>query len=219
MPPRTIAIGDIHGCSAAFAAILAAIDIQPDDTLITLGDYVDRGIDSKGVLDQLIELESRCHLIPLMGNHEEMMLGARGGKSDFNFWMACGGIATLDSYGSTGQLRLIRRDHFAFLERLRPYHETETHFFVHANYAPNLPLDKQSSEMLFWRPLTIPPGPHFSGKVAIVGHTPQKTRAIWDLGYAKCIDTGCGHGGLLTALDIGSGQIWQVDEEGDTCVA
>ena len=81
MPPRTIAIGDIHGCSAAFAAILAAIDIQPDDTLITLGDYVDRGIDSKGVLDQLIELESRCHLIPLMGNHEENRCFAREGAS------------------------------------------------------------------------------------------------------------------------------------------
>jgi serine/threonine protein phosphatase 1 len=153
-----------------------------------------------------------------MGNHEEMMLGARGGKSDFDFWMACGGIATLDSYGSTGQISLVPRNHLAFLERLRPYHETETHFFVHANYAPNLPLDKQSSETLFWRPFAIPSGPHFSGKIAIAGHTPQKIRAIWDLGYAKCIDTGCGHGGLLMALDVGSGPIRQVDEKGQSCV-
>ena len=51
MPARTIAIGDIHGCSTALAALIDAIDLQPDDTVVTLGDYVDRGLDSKGVLD------------------------------------------------------------------------------------------------------------------------------------------------------------------------
>ena len=75
--PRTIAIGDIHGCSTALASILLAIDPQPEDTIITLGDYVNRGMDSKGVLDVLIELSGRCRLIPILGNHDEMMLKAR----------------------------------------------------------------------------------------------------------------------------------------------
>ena len=67
MPSRTIAIGDIHGCSTALVALLELIAPQPDDTLITLGDYVDRGIDSKGVLDLLIALKDRCRLIPILG--------------------------------------------------------------------------------------------------------------------------------------------------------
>jgi serine/threonine protein phosphatase 1 len=222
MPPRTIAIGDIHGCSLALTAILAAIDIQPEDTIITLGDYVDRGIDSKGVLDQLIELEGRCHLISLMGNHEEMMLGARGGRSDLEFWLACGGEAALDSYRATIPEQqtmnlelLVPRQHFAFLERLRLYHETDSHFFVHANYAPNQPLNQQSSHTLLWLPLDDLPEPHYSGKIAIVGHTPQEDGKILDAGYLKCIDTGCGFGGWLTALDLNSGTVWQVDEYGE----
>jgi hypothetical protein len=98
--PRTIAIGDIHGCSVALAALVETIDPAADDTIVTLGDYVDRGIDSKGVIDQLITLADRCRLVPILGNHEEMMLGAREGRSDFRFWMNCGGITCLDSYGS-----------------------------------------------------------------------------------------------------------------------
>ena len=58
--PRTIAISDLHGCSIALAALIEAIDLQPQDTLVTLGDYVDRGIDSRGVLEQLIALKSKC---------------------------------------------------------------------------------------------------------------------------------------------------------------
>lgn len=77
MPNRTIAIGDIHGCSAAFRALLTAISPQPGDTIVTLGDYVDRGVDSKGAIDLLIELEKRCRLVPLLGNHDEMMLEAQ----------------------------------------------------------------------------------------------------------------------------------------------
>ena len=76
MPARTIAIGDIHGCSIALAALINAIDLQPDDTLVTLGDYVDKGLDSKGVINRLLELETRCELISLIGNHDAVMLGA-----------------------------------------------------------------------------------------------------------------------------------------------
>ena len=83
--PRTIAIGDIHGCSTAQAKLIELIDPQPDDVLVPLGDFVDRGIDSKGVIEQLISLADRCRLVPILGNHEEMMLGAREGRSDFRF--------------------------------------------------------------------------------------------------------------------------------------
>src|SRR5438128_342790 len=76
MSGRTIAVGDVHGCKAALDALLAAIEPEPADTLVTLGDYVDRGPDSRGVLDRLIGLAGRCRLVPLMGNHEEALLDA-----------------------------------------------------------------------------------------------------------------------------------------------
>jgi hypothetical protein len=111
--PRTIAIGDIHGCSAALAAILAAIDPRPDDTLVTLGDYIDRGPNSRGVIDQLVALESRCQLVPLLGNHELVLLGVASGEMPMSFWIeACGGAATLASYG--GLLENIPEAHWVF---------------------------------------------------------------------------------------------------------
>lgn len=212
---RTIAIGDIHGCSTALAALLAAIDVRPDDTLVPLGDYVDRGIDSKGVLDQLIALGERCRLAPILGNHDEMMWHAKDSRADLRFWLNCGGDAALASYGDSERLDLVPRDHFRFLQSCLPYFETETHIFLHANYKPDVPVSKLDHHTIRWLSLQdyIPPKPHCSGKTAIVGHTPQKE--ILDLGYLLCLDTDCCMGGWLTALDVTSGQVWQVNERGD----
>jgi serine/threonine protein phosphatase 1 len=213
--PRTIAIGDIHGCSFALVALLEAIQVEPEDTVVTLGDYVDRGLDSKGVLDQLITLAQRCRLIPILGNHDEMMLHARDGRGDFQFWLNCGGDSALASYGDSGQLDQVPREHFRFLESCQPYFETESHLFLHANYKPELPLDRQDEHTLRWLSLRdyVPPTPHCSGKHAIVGHTPQIE--ILRLGYLTCLDTGCYKNGWLTALDVGSGQVWQASERGE----
>ena len=206
--PRTIAIGDIHGCSDALVSVLLAIDPKPDDTIITLGDYVDRGMDSKGVLDMLIELSKRCRLITILGNHDEMMLRARESKSAFRDWWEWGAIETLDSYGESGRIELIPDGHFKFLESSVPWFESKTYFFVHANYNPDLPLDQQDERMLRWLSLRdYVPGPHASGKIAVVGHTPQAE--VLDLGHLICIDTGCAIGGKLTAMETGSGEVWQ----------
>ena len=216
MSGRIIAIGDIHGHAKALAALIRLIKLQPEDTLVTLGDYVDRGPDSKGVLDQLLELDGQCNLIPLMGNHEEMMLGANGGQDDFGFWMQFGGDAALDSYGPGRTMNLVPWEHRAFLKRLRLHYESDRHSFLHANYFPNRPFPEQDTQTVLWRPLdgNDLPGRHYSGKTAIVGHTPQRDGEILDLDHLVCIDTGCGHGGLLTALDVNSGRIWQVTEDG-----
>lgn len=216
MNKRFIAIGDIHGCSKALAALIELIRPTLRDTLVTLGDYVDRGPDTKGVLDLLIGLEGRCHLVPLMGNHEEMMLGARAGRSGLEFWLRFGGDTALDSYGPGRNMNLVSQEHWAFLERLRLYHESDHYFFVHANYFPNRPFQEQDSQTVLWRPLDNNdlPGRHYSGKTSVVGHTPQKDKRILDLGHLKCIDTGCGHGGLLTALDVTTGKVWQASENG-----
>ncbi len=213
MHGRVIAVGDIHGCPNALNALVAAINPKSDDMIVTLGDYVDRGLDSKSVLDQLIVLANRCHLVPVLGNHDEMMLHARDSESDFQDWMTVGGDATLDSYGSTGTLSHIPTEHFRFLEQCVSYFEIKTHFFVHANYKPDLALDQMDDHTLRWLSLRDSvPGPHYSGKIAVMGHTPQPD--ILDLGHLICIDTNCWDGGWLTALDVVSGQKWQVNEQG-----
>jgi serine/threonine protein phosphatase 1 len=214
VPPRTIAIGDVHGHSAALSSILDGIDPQPEDTIVFLGDYVDHGPDSRGVLEQVIGLSSRCHVVPLMGNHEEMMLGAKLGHNDLRLWFECGGEATLRSYGEGQNVDLIPDTHCQFLLGLPRYYETVTHFFIHANYAPNWRLEQHDSKTALWLPLTDVPGPHYSGKTAVLGHTPRPEGKILDLGHLKCIDTGCGYGGMLSALDVESGEVWQVDENG-----
>jgi serine/threonine protein phosphatase 1 len=99
MAGRTIAIGDVHGCSAALRALLDAVAPAPDDVVVLLGDYIDRGPDSKGVLDLLLDLVGRCQLIPLLGNHEEMVLAALSDHKALEGWLSCGGAETVLSYG------------------------------------------------------------------------------------------------------------------------
>jgi len=213
--PRTIAIGDIHGCSTALETLLSAIQPTKTDTIVTLGDHIDWGPDSRGVLDTLINLSSRCHLIPLFGNHEEMLLAARQSRSELALWMKLGGEDTMDSYGSYATWDDIPRSHFQFIENCRPYYETEQFIFSHANYDPDLPMEKQAAQMLRWEHLFPPQlGPHYSGKTVIVGHTAQQTGKIFDLGFVVGIDTFCSGGGWLTALDTTTGHYWQANEQG-----
>jgi len=214
MPGRTLAIGDIHGFCAALTALLKAVDPQPDDTIVTLGDYVDRGPDSPHVIAELIALAGRCRLVPLLGNHDEMLLELYHGGPGLGDWLAWGGAETLAAYGCSDP-RDIPTEHVEFLDDCLTYHEAERHFFVHASYIADLPLDCQPPQMLRWASLRPqPPGPHVSGRIAIVGHTVQRDGNILDLGYLKCIDTGLYCGGWLTALEVETGRVWQADAEG-----
>ncbi len=215
MGGRLIAIGDIHGYATSLAALIDAIDPQPADTFIPLGDYIDRGPDSRGVIEQLLALDRRCRLLPILGNHDELMLNVRqGADEDFNEWLAFGGVATLAAYECVHP-RDIPEDHIRFLQSCRTWVETEHHFFVHASYVPDLSLPEQPLGVLRWVSLRdgIPP-PHFSAKTAIVGHTAQKNCEILDAGHLKCIDTYIYGGGWLTAIDVRSNRLWQVDAQG-----
>jgi serine/threonine protein phosphatase 1 len=221
MAGRTIAIGDIHGCSKALAVLVEAIDPDPDDTIVFLGDYIDRGPDSFGVLEQVIALAQRCVVVPLRGNHEEMLISAARDHTALRAWLSCGGVEALRSYGwAPGGPRRNLADwiperHWQFLAACRTYYETATHLFVHAGYAPELPMDQQPRAVLLWRVTdarTVQP--HISGKVAVVGHTPQRGGEILDLGFLLNIDTNCHRGGWLTALEVQTRRVWQADREG-----
>jgi serine/threonine protein phosphatase 1 len=214
MPARTIALGDIHGCSLALDTLLDAIQPRPGDTVVALGDYINRGPDTRGVIDRLIQLGRRCRLVPLLGNHDEMLLEARAGRHPTT-WIGMGGIATLDSYGLGRDLSLIPDEHFEFLEACLDFHETGSHIFVHASYIPDLAMPEQPTNVLRWESLRDSvPGPHVSGKAVIAGHTSQKGGEFLDLGHLKVIDTYCYGGGWLTATDVGTGEVWQADRHG-----
>jgi serine/threonine protein phosphatase 1 len=217
MPSRLFAIGDIHGASVALVKLIEAIDPKAEDTIIVLGDAMDCGPDSKGVLDQLIALSSRCHLVALLGNHEEMLLNALESRSEFKYWQKLGGEQTLRSYSSAIRpgLEVIPAEHVRFIRDCRPYFETETHIFVHASYDPDLPMDRQSDRTLRWE--SVHPekmSPHFSGKVVIAGHTRQQSGEVRDLEFFKILDTDAYGNGFLTALEVHSGEIIQANQQG-----
>ncbi len=215
----TIAIGDIHGCARTFDRLLDEIELTRDDRIIALGDYVDRGPDSKSVLDRLIQLHSTGQLIALLGNHDIVMLDALQHPQKEAEWRDFGGDTTIDSYappGVPGKLADIPLEHRNFLENhcLNSY-ETETAFFVHANADPDLPIAEQPDTMLFWEKFHNPP-PHHSGKTMICGHTSQKSGDPVHIGHAICIDTWAWGGGWLTALEVESGKLWQANRAGRT---
>jgi len=216
MSGRTIAIGDIHGYVDALNALLEAIVPEADDTIVALGDFVDRGPDSRAVIERLIELGRQCRLVPILGNHDELLLDVcRGSMYQMGNWLLFGGDATLASYDGRVP-NGVPQEHVDFLADCRDWHENERHFFVHGAYDHNRPLERQAWGQLRWQSLSErEPLAHCSGKTAIVGHTAQKTGEILDLGFIKCIDTWIYGDGWLTALDVDSGQVWQAGKEGE----
>ena len=217
---RVLAIGDIHGCLLQLNDLLALVKPAADDLVIALGDYVDRGPDTRGVIDRLIELKrGGMRLVCLRGNHEIMMLQARrGGRDDMKQWLSVGGLQALGSYGSApgkaGTFNDIPREHWNFIEDdLLAYYETDRFILVHAGVHRDLDMDEQPDYMLYWEFLTDEMR-HKSGKTVICGHTSQKSGKVLDLGDTICIDTYAYGGGFLTCLDAATGRYWQTDMMG-----
>jgi len=218
--PRTLAIGDIHGCFDALVTLAELIKFQDDDTIITLGDYVDRGPNSCAVIDWLLHMDDTHTLIPLRGNHEVMMLSALENDAHLESWLFNGGDTALDSYapieGEPGRLSDVPDRHWKFLnDRLHAYYEIETHFFVHANVFPDVPLSEQPDFMLYWESFDNPPR-HMSGKTMVCGHTSQRSGLPIANENAICLDSRVYGTGWLTCLDVETGEISQGHTSGET---
>lgn len=216
---RLLAIGDVHGCLTALDTLVGAVAPQRDDVLVFLGDYVDRGPDSRGVIDRILEWRRTHRVVTLRGNHEIMMAAARLGGTDLHLWLTVGGREALESYSPHGRstdLATIPENHWEFLERgCQDWFETDDFIFVHANLNPALPLDKQPSDWLHWQPLRPTRyQPHCSGKTMICGHTAQLSHRPLLLERAICIDTHVYADGWLTCYDVESGAYWQANERG-----
>ena len=215
---RTLAIGDIHGCHTALTTLLKSLELRPNDKLIFLGDYIDRGPASRQVIETLLELKKSHSPVFLRGNHEVMMLEARRDSLKGNLWRSYGGLEALESYGAGFQKRwasAIPKEHWNFVENTQRFLETDTHIFVHAGLDPDLDMDDQPDWHLYWEFLDRLK-PHKSDKQIICGHTPQRSGKIKNLGFALCIDTAPVKDGWLTALDVNAGNYWQTNERGQT---
>jgi diadenosine tetraphosphatase ApaH/serine/threonine PP2A family protein phosphatase len=218
MPDRLYIVGDIHGCARELDALLTGLDIGPGDTLAFIGDYIDRGADSRAVVDLLLETKTRPGLrtIFLRGNHEDMCLaylghGGHWGES----WRMNGGGATLRSYGVPATLEgaaaaeRFPPEHLAFFEGLALTAVVDGLLLVHAGIRPSVPLDAQDPEDLLWIREEFIASPHELPHTVVFGHTPQR-HVLVDLPYKIGIDTGCVYGGRLTALEPSAGMVHQV---------
>jgi serine/threonine protein phosphatase 1 len=201
---RTFVIGDIHGCYDKLSALLRKISPNPaQDRLLFLGDYIDRGPDSKKVVSKLITLQQEfTYFVALKGNHEQMFLRFLAGR-DQDFYLMMGGWQTLASYNIGGlspseARKKLPPEHYKFLLELLEYWEDDKYIYVHAGLQPRVPLPGQKEEWLLWARGAFIDSTDDFGKQVIYGHTPFTVPRV-DANKIG-IDTGAVYGGDLTCL-------------------
>lgn len=217
---RLYAVGDIHGRADLLDAVLTRIEADGRDfdgrkIIIFLGDYVDRGMDSKSVLDRLSAgPPAGFEAVYLKGNHEEAMLQFLADAEFGRTWKYYGGLETLHSYGVTDLIRSddprefenVRRRfadalpsaHKVFLDRLSISAEFGDYFFAHAGVRPGVPLNRQIEEDLLWIREEFLQSNSSFGKVVVHGHTPQEEAVFMPNRIG--VDTGAYMTGVLTVL-------------------
>ncbi len=203
----TFAVGDVHGCLGALKNVVdQCLDYAAGapHRFVFIGDYIDRGPDSAGVILFVRALEARgpANVICLMGNHEDLLLQALA-DGDPSSWLANGGDATLRSFGLR-DLRGFPMDVAEWLLRLRLSYDDGRRLFVHAGVDPSVPLDRQSREVLLWIREKFHRSGNNYGRLVIHGHTPTRNRQPEIRPNRINIDTGCVYGGVLTAAVFNS---------------
>jgi serine/threonine protein phosphatase 1 len=212
---RTIVIADIHGCNRTLRhLIFEVVRLKKHDTLYLLGDMIDRGLDSKGVIDTIIELQTSGYDVrAIRGNHEQLlltyMLDPR--YENLAIWLANGGDATLQSYGVDTPEELVEL--LRFLNSLPLYRTTDSHIFVHAGMDFKRDDPFSGEDAILWKRGGDVNEAKLNGRVLVSGHTPQSLLQIRrSLGRPHIrLDNGCVQGGPkprlgnLVALELESG--------------
>ena len=222
---RIYAIGDIHGRLDLLDELLADIAADAGDVphkIVFLGDYVDRGRQSAGVIDRLIELSKGDNPpVILKGNHEKVMQDML--TEDFTWvdvptWMKYGGDANLRSYGGRVprdparypdmlkhfQKAVAARGHDAFLDTLPTSYQTDTHFFCHAGVDFKVPLDEQVDEDLMWIREYFLKSPRRADKIVVHGHSISPMPEVTHSRIG--VDTAAYRSGMLTAVVLDAGE-------------
>lgn len=214
------AIGDIHGCLQQLLALEEQISREiaassQSALVVYLGDLIDRGPDSFGVLEHLMYRRPSFARVILSGNHEDMFLDFLAAPSARHAWLTHGGVETLHSYGLDATAMFTRgrngvaqtlahyipAQHTSFLETLPICLSMPGLTLVHAGLEPNTPIERQSPEEMMWRRMPVPAfsGPQPFG-LMVHGHTPAPEPVIED--YRICVDTGAFATGILSAVAI-----------------
>jgi serine/threonine protein phosphatase 1 len=213
------AVGDIHGEAEMLDELLGRLELRPEDRLVFLGDYVDRGPDSSGVVARLLALGERHECVFLLGNHESMFLDFLGWKGAPYFggdaFLANGGDRTLASYGyfdaqRRGEAFDLPEAHRAFFAGCSLWYQEGDYLFVHAGLSQALlrgsdlhyALRRSRAEDLLWN-RTSGDMPHGLGVTVVYGHTPRQDFEVrWNEPFSIGIDTGAVYGGPLTAIRL-----------------
>jgi serine/threonine protein phosphatase 1 len=236
---RAYAIGDIHGCADLLDALLTRIETDnarrgPAKTyLVFLGDLVDRGPDSRGVIERLATRPPDfARNVFLKGNHEEFFLGVLDGdESSVQHWLAYGGTECCESYGlSSGWMlnvsataimeRLVQQvppHHLRFLHDLADSFRFGDYLFVHAGIRPGVDIDRQAGKDLRWIREGFLDDRRDHGVVVVHGHTivsraEEHTNRI-------ALDTGAYRSGVLTAIGIEGTERWFIEARAEEAAA
>ncbi len=235
---RLIAIGDIHGHRNKLVNLMNQVNqvnLTSLDQLVFLGDYIDRGPDSKGVLDYLINLQEQFpQTVFLRGNHDQLMLDALHetaperlpddwktletisydyrqdiyGSSNTEVWFSNGARQFLKSYGATDEnsfWHLVPQKHIDFLTETKIWHRQDGFMFVHAGFRENHLPIDQQRFIMLWDRYA-PPGTH---EIHVVGHQPSLNGQPFFEESRYSLDTGAAYGRPLTACDVLTRQVWQ----------
>ncbi len=224
---RVYAIGDIHGRRDCLDALIALIDVdnaargKADTKLIFLGDLVDRGADSRGVVERAMHIAKSPKTVLLMGNHEEILIRAwEGDRKAAGLFHRVGGRETLLSYGVTeaeydacdlGDLaelvaQHIPVEHVTFMKNFIDQWRCGDYLFVHAGIRPGVPLDEQSGSDMRWIRREFLDDPRDHGLMIVHGHS--ITEHVEERNNRIGIDTGAFASGRLTALGIEGTERW-----------
>jgi len=204
------AIGDVHGCFETLRAMCEnALRFSETDTVIFLGDYVDRGPESREVLDYLNTLKTNGYNVAtLRGNHDDLLVQGRFSAERARFHMMAGGAETLQSFGVNDH-RSVPIEYCDMIDSMPFVHEEKDFVCVHASLNKNVPAPYQDFQTLLWERLTDDDVDN-SGRRVIAGHTPQtidEIRERIDSGRKIILDAGCIYPfksgmGHLCAMDL-----------------
>ena len=213
---RTFVIGDIHGCVDEIDRLLDALALTTADTVVFLGDYIDRGPSPKAVIDRLLRLRHegpRC--VFLRGNHEDMFLAFLGEHGAFGeAFLANGGSYTLHSYNLHGEFGQLRADqlppeHLEFLRSLQMRYEAGEFLCVHAGLDPARPLAAQRDEDMLWIRDEFIGKSHPFPYTVLFGHTPQRDVLV-DVPFKIGLDTGLVYWNKLSCIELAEKRLFQL---------
>jgi len=226
---KRYAIGDIHGCIRSFRAMIER-KLQPEnnDVVYLLGDYIDRGPDSKAVVDYIHELQGNSfNLVPLMGNHEYMLIHAMNSFKFYKLWMINSGFTTLknfgihvDAFSGPEDVNRIPVSYVVFFRELHLYAQTDGYFITHACFDGQTLDPLNDVDSMIWRRYESYNSGFLQGRILIHGHTPSPLQEIRERvenpeSLVINLDGGCVYNndrnlGYLVALDLDSRKLFWV---------